>query len=145
MNRQIRRAALRMLKRNPRRAMQVIRFAVRHRRALTRTTRIARKAAGLAARMRNAADNPRVRSEASLAVSDLAATTRRVRELGVVNASRDGQIAARLGTASAHATRALRTATERPGGPRKLPLALGALSAAAIAILAIGRRRSQAE
>jgi hypothetical protein len=145
MNRQLRRAALRTLKRNPRKAIQVVRFAVRHRRALTRATRLARQASKLATRMRSAADNPRVRSEASLAVSDLVATRRRVRELGVASASRDGQIAAQLGAASAHARRAFQTAGTRSGRSRKLPLALGALGAAAIAIRAAGGRRSSGD
>jgi hypothetical protein len=80
---------------------------MRYRKALLNATRAAQDAARVGAAARQAAANPKVQAEARLAAARFAVAARRVRKVGVANASRDKQVVAELRRARHHAERAL--------------------------------------
>jgi hypothetical protein len=132
MNRRIRRVGLRTIRRHPRAVLRASLFAGRHWRGVTgiagAVLPVTRRAQGAA----QAVTDPRVRSEARLAVTGLADAARRARRLGIAGALEDKRIAAQLRGASRHASNAVAAGRS----PRRRPVARASVVSAGVGALA---------
>jgi len=141
----ITRLGLRMIRRHPKRALQLALFAAKHRKALARTLRAIHRASGLIKGLTEGATHPKVRVEAKAAGSALVQAGRQARRAGATTALRDDKVATHLRSATRHAANAASTARRPP--PRHGSLTRTAASLAAGVSLAgalyAGWRRSQ--
>ncbi len=116
MNKQIRKAGLRAVRRHPGEVLRISLFAGRHWKAVARMVKATRRASRLSGTVKQVAANPKVTAEARLAVSGLARAGQRARRVGLANVFGDKQVATQLRQASSHASNAVAAARHpRPG------------------------------
>ena len=108
---------LRVMRRHPGRVLHMSLFAIKHRTAVARGVRVTRRASRLITAVKCGAAHPKVRAEATSAVSALARAGRDIRRVGVRNALHDDQVATQLRQARSHAWNAAATARRPP--PRR--------------------------
>jgi hypothetical protein len=133
MNKRLRTVGWRMLKRHPRQAVSVARFAGRHRKTLADVLESGQQASRLAATVKQAVMNRKVQAEARSMVSSLSHAVRRARHIGMANGLGDKQLAGHVRQAVTHASMAL--AAARHPRPRKSFLGRAAAITAGIGTL----------
>jgi hypothetical protein len=137
MNRRIGVVGLRTIRRHPRGVLRASLFAGRHWRGVAGIVGAVVPVKRRAQRAAHAVANPKARTEARLAVTELADATRRARRLGMAGALEDKRLAAQLRRVSRHASNAVAAGRQ----PRRRPVArasavtvgVGALCAAGYA------------
>ena len=117
----ITRIGLRTMRRHPKRVLRISLFAVKHRTAVARGVRVTWLASRLITAVKCGAAHPKVRTEATSAVSALGRAGREARRSGAKNIFRDDQVATQLRQARSHAWNAAATA-RRPRPKRRVML-----------------------